>query len=87
MKAVFDKNLAFALNAANSLRELDRPKNYDNDPNHYQIKPTEDIQLNRFDVSYGGASRSRRSSARRSARPTSASRVVGVGNSTRRRSR
>ena len=54
MKAVFDKNLAFALNAANSLRELDRPKNYDNDPNHYQIKPTEDIQLNRFDVSYGG---------------------------------
>ena len=54
MKAVFDKNLAFALNAANSLLELDRPKNYDNDPNHYQIKPTEDIQLNRFDVSYGG---------------------------------
>ncbi len=54
MKAVFDKNLAFALNAANSLLELDRPKNYDNDPNHYQIKPTEDIQVNRFDVSYGG---------------------------------
>src|SRR4051794_1245033 len=53
MKAVFDKNLAFALNAANSLLELDRPKNYDNDPNHYQIKPTEDIQVNRFDVSYG----------------------------------
>jgi zinc carboxypeptidase/Big-like domain-containing protein len=54
MKAVFDKNLAFALNTANSLLELDRPKNYDNDPNHYQIKPTEDIQVNRFDVSYGG---------------------------------
>src|SRR3954452_22408268 len=53
MKAVFDKNLAFALNAAHSLLTLDRPRNYDDDPNGYQIKPTEDIQLNRFDVSYG----------------------------------
>ena len=53
MQAVFDKNLAFALNAAHSLLTLDRPRNYDDDPNGYQIKPTEDIQLNRFDVSYG----------------------------------
>ena len=54
MKAVFDKNLAFALNVAHSLPKLDRPSNFDNDPTQYQIKPTEDIQLNRFDVSYGG---------------------------------
>ena len=32
---------------------LDRPKNFDNDPSHYQVKPTQDIQPNRFDVSYG----------------------------------
>jgi hypothetical protein len=54
MEAVFQKNLAFALNAAHSLLTLDRPRNYDDDPNGYQIKQTEDIQPNRFDVSYGG---------------------------------
>ena len=40
VKAVFDKNLAFALNVTNSLPNLGRPKNFDNDPSHYQIKPT-----------------------------------------------
>ena len=82
MKAVFDKNLAFALNAANSLGELDRPKNYDNDPNHYQIKPTEDIQLNRFDVSYG-ASQQIEAIVRKTLGPSDVrASVVGVGNST-----
>jgi len=54
VEAVFEKNLNFALNAAESLTHLDRPVNYDTDPSAYQLKPTEDIQLNRFDVSYGG---------------------------------
>ncbi len=54
VEAVFSKNLQFALNVTNSLPNLARPKNFDNDPSHYQIKPTQDIQLNRFDVSYGG---------------------------------
>ena len=53
VEAVFEKNLNFALNAAESLTHLDRPVNYDTDPSAYQLKPTEDIQLNRFDVSYG----------------------------------
>src|SRR4051794_36984444 len=53
VEAVFEKNLAFALNAAESLLTLDRPRNFDADPSAYQIKATEDIQLNRFDVSYG----------------------------------
>src|SRR4051812_28171794 len=53
VEAVFEKNLNFALNAAESLTHLDRPVNYDTDPSAYQIKATEDIQLNRFDVSYG----------------------------------
>ena len=33
--------------------ELDRPRNFDNDPTQYQIKATHDIQPARFDVSYG----------------------------------
>ncbi|HEY6891679.1 MAG TPA: M14 family zinc carboxypeptidase [Solirubrobacter sp.] len=53
--AVFQKNLAFALNVAGSIKNLGRPKNFDNDPSHYQVKPTQDIQPNRFDVSYGGS--------------------------------
>ncbi len=53
INAVFLKNLNFALNAAESLLTLDRPRNYDTDPSAYQIKPTEDIQVNRFDVGYG----------------------------------
>ena len=53
INAVFLKNLPFALNAAVSLTRLDRPVNYDTDPSAYQLKATEDIQLNRFDVSYG----------------------------------
>jgi hypothetical protein len=54
VQAVFNKNLAFALNVTNSIKNLGRPKNFDNDPSHYQVKPTQDIQPNRFDVSYGG---------------------------------
>ena len=53
VQAVFNKNLAFALNVTNSLPNLGRPKNFDNDPSHYQVKPTQDIQPNRLDVSYG----------------------------------
>ena len=68
VKAVFNKNLAFALNVTQSLPNLGRPKNFDNDPSQYQVKPTQDIQLNRFDVSYGASRSSRRRSARSSAR-------------------
>jgi hypothetical protein len=82
IKAVFDKNLAFALNAAHSLTTLDRPRNYDNDPTQYQIKPTEDIQLNRFDVSYGG-SQPVEAIVRKSLGPSDIRvSVVGVGNTT-----
>ena len=42
-----------ALNIAHSAGQLDRPKNFDNDPTQYQIKATHDIQPARFDVSYG----------------------------------
>jgi hypothetical protein len=35
------KNLAFALNVAGSIKNLGRPKNFDNDPSHYQVKPTQ----------------------------------------------
>jgi hypothetical protein len=54
VQAVFNKNLAFALNVVTSLPNLGRPRNYDNDPSQYQVKPTQDIQPSRFDVSYGG---------------------------------
>ena len=53
VNAVFSKNLQFVMNVTNSLPNLGRPKNYDNDPSLYQVKPTQDIQPNRFDVSYG----------------------------------
>jgi hypothetical protein len=53
VQAVFNKNLAFALNVTNSLPNMGRPKNFDNDPSQYQVKPTQDIQPTRFDVSYG----------------------------------
>ena len=53
VNAVFEKNLAFVLNVTNSLPNMGRPKNFDNDPSHYQVKATQDIQPNRFDVSYG----------------------------------
>ena len=53
VQAVFNKNLAFALNVAESLPNLGRPKNFENDPSGYQVKATQDIQPNRFDVSYG----------------------------------
>jgi hypothetical protein len=53
VQAVFNKNLAFALNVAHSLPNLGRPKNFDPDPSQYQVKPTQNIQVNRFDVSYG----------------------------------
>ena len=77
VQAVFNKNLQFALNVDKSLPNLGRPKNFDDDPSHYQVKPTQDIQLNRFDVSYGASRSSRRRSARSSARPTSRANVVG----------
>jgi hypothetical protein len=54
VRAVFEKNLAFALNVTHSLPNMGRPKNFDNDPSQYQVKPTQDIQPTRFDVSYGG---------------------------------
>ena len=54
VRAVFEKNLSFALNVTDSLPNMGRPKNFDNDPSHYQVKATQDIQPNRFDVSYGG---------------------------------
>ena len=53
--AVFEKNLFFALNVVKSLPNLGRPRNFDNDPSQYQVKATQDIQVNRFDVSYGAA--------------------------------
>ena len=53
------------------------PKNFDNDPSHYQVKPTQDIQLNRFDVSYGASRTIEATSARSSATPTSPSASVG----------
>ena len=55
VQAVFNKNLQFALNVTKSLPNLGRPKEFEDDPSHYQIKPTQDIQPNRFDVSYGRA--------------------------------
>ena len=53
VQAVFQKNLPMALNIAHSAAQLDRPRNFDNDPGQYQIKATHDIQPTRFDVSYG----------------------------------
>ena len=38
VEAVFNKNLAFALNVTHSIKNLGRPKNFDNDPSHYQVK-------------------------------------------------
>ena len=53
VEAVFEKNLAFALNVTQSLPNIGRPQNFDNDPSHYHVKRTQDIQPVRFDVSYG----------------------------------
>jgi hypothetical protein len=53
VQAIFEKNLPMALNIVHSADHLDRPKNYENDPGRYQVKPTQDIQINEFDVSYG----------------------------------
>ena len=55
VEAVFQKNLQFALNVTHSLPNLGRPKNFDNDPSQYEVKPTQNIQPNRFDVSYGAS--------------------------------
>ena len=38
VNAVFEKNLQFVLNVTNSLPNMGRPKNFDNDPSHYQVK-------------------------------------------------
>ena len=53
VQAIFEKNLPMALNIVHSADQLDRPRNYENDPGQYQVKPTQDIQINEFDVSYG----------------------------------
>ena len=53
VEAVFQKNLPMALNIAHSAGQLDRPKNFDNDPGQYQIKPTHHIDPTEFGVSYG----------------------------------
>ena len=53
VEAVFQKNLPMALNIAHSAGQIDRPKNFDNDPTQYQVKATQDIQPTAFDVSYG----------------------------------
>jgi len=53
VQAVFNKNLNFALNVTKSLPNMGRPKNFENDPSHYQVKATQDIQPNYIDVSYG----------------------------------
>ena len=53
VEAVFRKNLPMALNIAHSAGELDRPKNFDNDPGQYQIKATHHIDPTEFSVSYG----------------------------------
>ena len=80
VQAVFNKNLAFALNVAESLPNLGRPKNFENDPAGYQVKATQDIQPNRFDVSYGTSqvveATSARSSARRSSPRRSSARTA-----------
>ena len=55
VEAVFRKNLPMALNIAHSAGQLDRPKNFDNDPGQYQIKPTHQIDPTEFGVSYGAA--------------------------------
>ncbi|HEX6027065.1 MAG TPA: M14 family zinc carboxypeptidase, partial [Solirubrobacter sp.] len=53
VQAVFNKNLAFALNVVYSLPNMGRPRNFESDPSQYQVKPTQDIQPSYFDVSYG----------------------------------
>lgn len=53
VEAVFQKNLPMALNVVNSIDKLDKPRNYDNDPGTYKVKPTHDIKVTPFDVSYG----------------------------------
>src|SRR5262249_55187279 len=53
VRGVFEKNLFSALNVAKALPNLGRPRNFENDPSQYQVKGTQDIQVKRFDVSYG----------------------------------
>ena len=65
VQAVFNKNLQFALNVTNSLPNLGRPKNFDTDPSHYQVKPT---RRSRSTASTSPTAPPRRSSRRRSAR-------------------
>ncbi len=38
VQAVFNKNLQFALNVTKSLPNLGRPKEFEDDPSHYQVK-------------------------------------------------
>ena len=64
---------AFALNVTKSLPNLGRPKNFDDDPSHYQVKPPR-TSSSTASTSPTAASRSSRPrSARSSARPTSPS--------------
>ena len=52
VEAVFQKNLAFALNLIHSLPDLSQPKNFDNNPSQYQVKATKNIDIKPMDVSY-----------------------------------
>jgi Zinc carboxypeptidase/Bacterial Ig domain len=53
VQAVFLKNLDFALNVAVSARDPEEPRNYDNNPSSYRVKPTVDIEPTPIEVSYG----------------------------------
>ena len=54
VRAIFQKNLQFVLNVTKSLTDMSQPSNFDNNPSLYQVKATKNIDVNRFDVSYGG---------------------------------
>ena len=76
VQAVFNKNLAFALNVTKSLPNMGRPKNFENDPSQLpgQGHPGHPGQPLRRVLRHARSSsrpRSARSSARRSSRPTS----------------
>ncbi len=83
VEAVFQKNRPMALNIAHSAGQIDRPRNFDNDPTQYQIKATHDIQPTRFDVSYG-ATQEIEANVRRSLGPVDVTATIsGPGGSSR----
>ena len=82
VSAVFDKNLHMVLNVVKSMKNLARPRNFDNDPSTYQVKQTRDIQPNLFHTSFGG-SQQVEAIVRKELGPSDIRvSVVGVGNST-----